>query len=32
MWRYFDENGVVRLIRQYKAGRIAKVNGAKTDR
>lgn len=32
IWRYFDENGVVQLIRQYKAGRIVKVNGAKTDR
>ena len=32
IWRYFDENGVVQLIRQYQAGRITKVNGAKTDR
>ena len=31
-WRYFDETGMVRLIRQYKAGRITRVNGAKTDR
>lgn len=31
-WRYFDSTGVVRLVRQYKAGRIIKVNGARTDR
>jgi antitoxin component YwqK of YwqJK toxin-antitoxin module len=31
-WRYFDVNGVVRLTRQYRAGVIFKVNGAKTDR
>lgn len=31
-WRYFDESGLVQLVRQYKAGRIVKVNGSKTDR
>ena len=31
-WRYFDDMGVVRLVRQYRSGRIAKVNGSKTDR
>ena len=31
-WRYFDSSGNVKLIRQYVAGRIVKVNGAKTDR
>lgn len=31
-WRYFDATGLVRLVRQYKAGRIIKVNGARTDR
>jgi antitoxin component YwqK of YwqJK toxin-antitoxin module len=31
-WRYFDGAGGIRLIRQYEAGRIVKVNGAKTDR
>lgn len=31
-WRYFDSTGIVQLIRQYRAGRIAKVNGTKTDR
>lgn len=31
-WRYFDGAGSIRLIRQYEAGRIVKVNGAKTDR
>ena len=30
-WRYFDSSGNVKLIRQYAAGRIVKVNGAKTD-
>ena len=31
-WRYFDTMGVVRLVRQYRSGRIVKVNGSKTDR
>lgn len=31
-WRYFDELGLVQLVRQYKADRIVKVNGSKTDR
>lgn len=31
-WRYFDANGVLRLVRQYKSGRIVKVNGTKTDK
>lgn len=31
-WRYFDTSGIVRLVRQYRAGRIVKVNGSKTDR
>jgi len=31
-WRYFDGMGVVRLVRQYRAGRVVKVNGSKTDR
>lgn len=31
-WRYFDASGVVQLVRQYEAGRIVRVNGAKTDR
>ena len=30
-WRYFDELGLLQLVRQYKAGRIVKVNGSKTD-
>ena len=31
-WRYFDAMGVVQLVRQYRNGRIFKVNGSKTDR
>lgn len=31
-WRYFDAQGVIRLIRQYENGRIVKVNGVRTDR
>ena len=27
-----DANGMVQLVRQYRAGRIVKINGSKTDR